>query len=744
VKRRCLALFIHLAVGLGAQEPGRLTIERLHGSADFAVEGTGPLRWIDGRGFARLRPSLAVEGAVDIVRHDTFTGAETVLVAAADLRPAEGGPALRIEDHAFSADRDAVLLFTASQRVWRTRSRGDYWLFERGSKALRRLGGPDAGPSALQFAQFAPDARRIAYVRDRDLWSEDRQSGAVVRLTEGGGPTRFHGVLDWVYEEEFGLQDGFRWSPDGRHIAFWQIDDEGVGVMEIAHNLGGTYPRIERIPYPKVGTTNPAARIGVVPAGGGPVVWLDLPGDPRAHYLARLDWSPAGEVVVQQLDRRQQHLRVFFADPATGACREVFADRDPAWVEAVDPLHWVEDGRTFLWLSERGGWRQVWAVPTDGTAPRCLTPGAYDVIDLLAVEEIADALWIAAAPDDPTQRLLFRAPLSGGAAQRITPEGATGWHEYSFAPGCRYAVHTRSAFGEPPQVEVLRMPDHEALRVLCDNAGVRARLAALDRGEAGFLRVGIEDGLELDGWMIRPPDFDPARRWPVVVHVYGEPAAQTVVDRWGGTNHLWHLLLAQRGYVVMSFDNRGTPAPRGRAWRKVVHGQVGILAADEQARAVRAAARRFDWIDPERIGVWGWSGGGSMTLNALFRHPDLYAAGIAIAFVADQRLYDTIYQERYMGLLDENAANYREGSPITHVQGLAGDLLLVYGSVDDNTHYQNFERLVDALVAHDKDFDALPYPGRTHGLGEGTNTRRHLYRTMTRWFVEHLPPGPRR
>jgi dipeptidyl-peptidase-4 len=268
-------------------------------------------------------------------------------------------------------------------------------------------------------------------------------------------------------------------------------------------------------------------------------------------------------------------------------------------------------------------------------------------------------------------------------------------------------------------------------------------LATLDRGREEFFRVTAGEGVELDGWVIHPPDFDPSRRYPLLVHVYGEPAAQTVLDRWGGFNYLWHTMLAQQGYVVLSLDNRGTPAPRGTAWRKSIYGKIGILAPDDQASALRALQRRWPWLDKDRVGVWGWSGGGSMSLHAIFRHPDLYHTAMAIAFVANQRFYDTIYQERYMGLPSTNAEGFRDGSPITHAAGLKGNLLVVYGTGDDNCHYQNCEALVDELIRLGKQFDMQIYPNRTHSISEGEGTRRHLYSTLTRYLTEHVAPGAR-
>jgi dipeptidyl-peptidase-4 len=365
------------------------------------------------------------------------------------------------------------------------------------------------------------------------------------------------------------------------------------------------------------------------------------------------------------------------------------------------------------------------------------------VIEIVEIDVPGGWLYFSASPDDPTRRFLFRSRLDGsGAPERLTPAGAAGTHSYQMAPGGGWAIRTHSAFEEPPVIDLVRLPAHESVRVLEQNARLRETYEALARTPVEFLRVDVGDGVALDAWCMRPPDFDPARRWPVLFFVYGEPAGQTVLDRWGGANYLWHLMLTQRGYVVMSVDNRGTPAPRGREWRKCIYGQIGLLASSDQAEAVRALERRFAWVDPARTAIWGWSGGGSMTLHALLRHPEVYEAGMAVAPVPDQRLYDTIYQERYLGLPDENPDAYRVGSALSFADSLAGDLLLVHGTGDDNVHYQGTEKLVDALVAANKPFQLMVYPNRTHAIREGKNTRRHLFELLTRYLEEHVSPGP--
>jgi dipeptidyl-peptidase-4 len=349
-----------------------------------------------------------------------------------------------------------------------------------------------------------------------------------------------------------------------------------------------------------------------------------------------------------------------------------------------------------------------------------------------------------ASPDNPTQRYLYRASLDGsGKIERITPASQKGTHRYQISLDSKWAFHTYSSFGKPPVIELVSLPEHETVRGLADNSRLRAKLNKLKKCSTELFRVDIGDGVLLDGWCIKPPDFDPEKRYPLFFYVYGEPAGQTVLDRWGGEKHLWHLMLAQHGYLVMSVDNRGTPAPRGRAWRKCIYRQIGILASADQAAATRAIIKSRPYVDPNRIGIWGWSGGGSMSLNAIFRYPELYHTAMAIAFISNQRFYDTIYQERYMGLPDDNEEGYKNGSPITFAHQLKGNLLIVHGTGDDNCHYQSCEALINELIKHNKYFSMMSYPNRTHSIKEGENTKRHLFELLTRYLEDNLPCGPK-
>ena len=745
----CGGLALVLASPLVAQgDPGLLTLDRI-GRGEFRAQRYGPIRWTaGGASYTVLEPSATVKEAEDLVQYDVATGRRAVLIPASRLVPPGDSTPIAIEDFAWSPRGPALLIYTNSQRVWRQNTRGDYWLVDTTSWSLRKLG-PGAKPSTLMFATFSPDGRRVAYVREHNLYVEDASGGQVTQLTSDGSPTVVNGTFDWVYEEELSLRNGFRWSPDGARIAYWQLNMDSVRNFDLINDTDSLYSFVIPVQYPKAGTSNSAARVGVVAATGGPTRWLDIPGNPRNQYPARMDWAASPrEVVVQRLNRLQNTNDVMLGDAETGAVRTILTERDSAWLDVVDDLRWLDGGKAFLWLSERDGWRHLYRISRDGKTVRLLTPGAFDLISpdaafgdpyVHAVDTTGGWAYFSASPDNATQRYLYRVRLDGkGKAERLTPAGQTGSHDYDIAPGARWALHTWSSFDQPPKTELVRLPRHETIRTLVDNAELRARLAPLRTRPVEFFRTTADDGTKLDGWLLKPADFDSTKRYPVLFHVYGEPASQTVLDEWGGFTTLWHRMLAQQGYIVVSVDNRGTPAPRGRAWRKSIYRQIGVLASADQAAAARDLARH-SYVDPARIGIWGWSGGGSMTLNAMFRYPDLYAVGMAVAPYPDLRLYDTIYEERYMGLPSDNAEGYRLGSPITFAPQLRGKLLVVHGSGDDNVHYQGTERLVNALVAANKPFSMMTYPNRTHCICEGQGTTRHVFELLERYLHESLP-----
>ena len=739
------ALVLTMAVAADAQLLDRAGVDRQLGrifqDGAYDPPAFGPARWMaDGTAYTTVETTPT--GGTDLVRYDAATGARSVLVASARLVPAGATAPLALRDYAWSTDGSKLLVFTNTVRVWRLPTRGDYWVLELASGRLTKLGG-DAPASSLMFAKFSPDGTRVAYVRANNLYVERLADGHITPLTTSGSATTINGTSDWVYEEELGVRDGFRWSPDSRRIAYWQFDTTGVGIFTLLNNTDALYPVATTFAYPKPGTANSAVRIGVVAADGGDTTWMQTPGDPRDDYLARVEWRDATTLAIQQLNRLQNQQDLLTANATTGAVSRAFRDRSETWVDVVDTVRWVRGGKQFLWPSERDGWRHLYLAGLDGSA----TPVTRFDADILAMAGTdADDTWVyfTASPTDATSSYLYRARVDGtGTPERVTPADQRGTHTYRLAPGGRLAFHTWSRFETPPVTDVVELPSHRVVRTLTDPSALRTALAPIITRPVEFFAIDIGGGVTLDGWMLKPSTFDPAKTYPLLVHVYGEPASQTVVDRWQGGTGLFHRALADAGYVVVSMDNRGTPAPKGAAWRKSVYGAVGDLSSKDQAAGVRALVARHAFLDASRVGIWGWSGGGSNTLNAMFRFPDVFHVGVSVAPVPDQALYDTIYQERYMGVPTTNAAGYKLGSPIHYADGLKGDLLIIHGSGDDNVHVQGTERLVNRLVELGKPFDLMIYPNRTHAIAEGPGTTVHVYRKIAKYFLDHLAAGPR-
>jgi dipeptidyl-peptidase-4 len=653
-----------------------------------------------------------------------------------------------IESYAWSPDGKKLLVFTNSVRNWASETpgyarKGDYWLVDAASGAARRVAA-DAKPSTLMFAKFSPDSRSVAYVRDSDLYVEDVGSSRVRRLTTNGSATLLNGRTDWVYEEELSLADGFQWSPDSRRIAFLQFDISREGIFTLLNNTDSLYPAATRYPYPKAGTPNARVRLGIVNADGGNVQWTGVEGDPELSYLARFDWIDAGRLSVVKLNRRQNAAEILGVDAATRAARVAFRDSSDRWIDVIGDPIWLRDGESVLWMTEKDGWRRVVraSATTGKLAP--ITRFEADAVEIVAVDEAENFLYFTASPRSAIERYLYRTKLDGSTVpERVSPAGEEGVHQYRVSPGARWALHTFSRFDTPPRIELIRLRDHRALRPLEENRALREKLSPVLQPATEFFQVEIEPGLKLDGWMMRPKNFDASRKYPLIVYVYGEPWSQTVMQEWGpgrrGRYALFHRALAELGFLVMSVDPRGTPALKGTKWRQEIGGAIGPLAAKDYAGAVKRLIEERPYIDGSRVGVWGRSGGGTSTLNLMFRYPEVFRVGVSVAPVPDQRLYDTIYQERYMGLPAENPKGYAE-SAIHYAEGLRGRLLLIHGSGDDNVHIQGTERLLNRLIELGKPVDLMVYPNRAHPLTEGKGTAYHQHLTMGRYFYDHLKP----
>jgi len=723
------------------EDSGELTLKRIFTDRDFSSKGFSASWSRDGNEYTYLKDAEGKDKGKDIRVYNVSDARESVLVKASELFRPGTQKQIEVEGYSFSRDRSLVMIYTNSKRVWRRNSRGDYWVLDRSSGEFRKLGG-EARASTLQFAKFSPDGKKVAYVRERNIYVEDLLDHSIRALTKTKSKDIINGTADWVYEEELGVRDGFMWSPDSEAIAYWQFDERGVRKHTMIDNVSGLYPKLTSFGYPKVGQRNSACRVGVRSLSSENTVWVSSSEDLRNNYIARMHWSErSGGLIIEQLDRAQEMNSVMRVNE-DGSVSVILTERDEAWVDTHREMNWVGPDNRFTWISDRDGWRHVYIVSPDGKKIDLVSPGKFDVIRLLRTDHLADLLYFIASPDDPSQRYLYSVMTDGTDLKRVTPEEEKrGTHSYNISPNGKYAILRSSDQDTVPVTSLISLPDHKVIKVLENNEKLKEEFAKVKKSPSEFFYVDIGDGNRLHSRCIKPPNFDPKRKYPLLVYVYGEPAGQVVRDSWGGSTHLWHLMLAQHGYVIMSFDNRGTAAPRGREWRKAADGKIGILPPQDQAEAVRRVLKDRPYLDPSRVGSWGWSGGGSMSLNAIFKFPDLYGAAIAVASVPNQRHYDTIYQERYMGLPGDNLKGFKEGSPINFANQLKGDLLIVHGAADDNCHYQTFEKLIDELVSHNKTFTMMTYPRGTHSIREGKNTTLHLYTLMTSFLNRSLEPS---
>jgi dipeptidyl-peptidase-4 len=676
---------------------------------------------------------------VEIDAHDP--GKQTVLVSKAMLTP-PGKAFIGVRRFSVSEDGQEVLINTNTKKVWRYDTRGDYWLLDLKTHQLKQMG-KDLPASSLMFAKFSPDGKKVAYVSGHNIYVEDVATDAVKELTTDGTTKLINGTFDWAYEEELDCRDGFRWSPDSRSIAYWQIDASKIPNYLMLNTTDSTYSFVVPVEYPVAGVNPSSAKIGIVSADGGPTRWMDIPGDPVQHYLPRMEWAHnSNELIVQQLNRPQNESRLLLCNASNGTARTIYSETDKAWIDAkADPegWDWIENGKAFIWSSEKDGWRHLYRITRDGRET-LLTKGNYDAIELIRVDEAHGNLYFTASPDNATQKYLYCVKLKGGSkAKRLSPLDEPGTHNYEISPNGTVALHYFSNVYTPHKQEIVSLPDHRHL------SGDVIHVDQTASKKVEFFKVKTADGVEMDGWMVKPTNFDPQKKYPVLFYVYGEPAAQTVTDVYGtGNNREYEGSMANDGYIYISMDNRGSPAPKGREWRKAIYKGIGTVNIRDQAMAAKEVLK-WPFIDSSRVAVWGWSGGGSSTLNLLFQYPQIYKTGIAVAAVGYQLTYDDIYQERYMGVPtdEESRAVFIKGSPVTYAKNLRGNLLYVHGTGDDNVHYKNAEMLINELVKYNKQFQLMSYPNRTHSISEGAGTREHLRTLFTNYLKEHCAPGGR-
>lgn len=731
----------------GLEDSRFLTIDRIFASSEFRQESTPRIRWIDdGNSYVISVASASVRGGRDMMRVESESQKTTVWINAAELIPEGQETPLRIADFTFSEDESNMLIFTNTSRVWRRNTKGDYWIFNLENRSLRQIG-VNFPASSLMFAKFSPNNEFVSYVQAFNLYQENVETGEVTQLTSDGTRDIINGTFDWAYEEEFDCRDGFRYSPDGDMIAYWQLDASEIGTFYMINNTDSIYPKLIPVQYPKVGQDPSATKVGIVSLDDQSTTWIELPGGLKTHYVPGMQWISKDLLLIQQINRYQNDLKIFTYRPSDGHLKEIYREQEETWVDlsypdltsnglAENELVLTADKKYFLRMTESDGWRHVYKVNLKSGKKILLTPGDYDVASMLASTK--DRLLFSASPYSSVQRYLYSVDLKGtGDTMRLSPADYDGLNRYNISPNGRFAVHTHESMTEVRTIRFLSLPEHETIVDLVNNDTYRTKLESLALPTVSMTQVTTEDGMTLDVRMVLPPNFDSTKRYPVLFHVYGEPWGQTSVDRQVG---LWNIMLAQQGYVVINLDARGTPCLLGSQWRKSIYRQIGRVNIRDLAMGAQEILK-LPYLDDSRTAVWGWSGGGSSTLNLMFQYPEIFTTGMSVAPVPDQRLYDNIYQERYMGLPQDNEEDFIAGSPVTHAKNLEGNLLLIHGTGDDNVHYQGSEVLINELIRQNKYFQMMAYPNRSHGIYEGKNTTRHIYSLLTRYLMDHVEAG---
>ena len=672
---------------------------------------------------------------------------------------------IKIESFLFSQNKNKILLFTKSVKVWRYNTKGDYWVYDFKTKQGKKIGKsmPD---SSLMFAKFSPNEKFVAFVSKEksdknirnsstsvNIYIENLEDNSIKKLTSSNGTEKLiNGTFDWVYEEEFGCRDGFIFNENGNKIAFWQIDANQVRDFYMINNTDSIYSYTIPVEYPKVGEDLTPAKIGVINLDNGEIQWMNIPGESHKYYLPRMTWIPGrDELMVQQLNRKQNHSKIFVANSDTGESKLLMEEKDDAWVDLRSSWPYqvqagwkfINSGKEFLYTTEKDGWSHIYRFNIKKQTEYLVTKGNYDVVKPLAYDEKSDEVYFIASPNQPTERYLYKTSAKGkGNLKRITPEILEGSHNYQISTKAKYAFHSFSNYFTRPMQAVVSLPDHKFINEDQNMVNKFDREKKNDH-PLEFFQITTEDDVTMEGWIVKPKNMDKNKKYPVLFYFYSEPAGQTGVNRYGaGNNGLYDGNLAEDGYVYVTFDGRGTPSPKGRAWRKAIYRQIGRVNVRDMAMGAKAVFDKYTFIDTSRVAVHGWSGGGTATLNCLFQYPEIFHTGIAVAAVANQLTYDNIYQERYMGDPKESYQDYVDGSPIKYAKNLEGNLLYIHGTGDDNVHYQNAEMLANELIKHKKVFYMLSYPNRSHGIRED-GAYPHVRLMFTDFLRKNCPPGGR-
>jgi dipeptidyl-peptidase 4 len=697
----------------------KLTVERIYSGPSLSGTLVHGIEWTpDGKRVTYFqRTGSGRNAATDLWAMDAVSGQKSVLVSAKMLgsllepekqkaTQATGLGRATPQDYQWAPDGKAILFVSDSELVW----------LDLASMTPKQLIKTE---DEIEDPRLSPDGKWVSFVQNFNLWTLNIASGEKKQITQGGSEEILKGKLDWVYPEELSSRTAYWWSPDSTHIAYFEMDERPVmkyAIYDMSSDIGG----ITTTRYPQAGEPNPIVRVGVIPASGGETKWMDTGADTNV-YIARVNWLPnSSQILIQRLNRAQTRLDLLLCDPATGASKSILIEEDPYWINVSDDLYFFSDSQRFLWSSERDNFRLIYLYDINGKLLKQVTTGDWNVTSTegfgpratngLAVDEARGDVFFHSNKENPTQTQLYRVSLKDGVVKQITQDAGT--HEAEFSPDVSAFVELFSTAATPPR-QSLHRADGKLVATILENKVPELDDYQLPKTE--FTTVKTADGTTLYASIIKPSDFDAAKKYPVLVEVYGGPGAQSVKDQWDPSK-FWSKMMAQHGYIIWSLDNRGSLG-RGHKFETPIYHHFGKLELDDQVTGVNYL-KSLPYVDDKRIGVWGWSYGGYMTLQALFHASDVFKTGVAVAPVTDWRLYDTIYTERYMGLPKDNAESYRDSSPANFTQNLKGKLLVAHGTGDDNVHFANTALLLNKFIDADKYPELMIFPGRGHPMSD--------------------------
>jgi len=664
-----------------------------------------------------------------VVQYDLLTGAKTKVLLDAKTLSSTGDFDQTFNRYSFSNNEGKMLLSSNLESIYRHSTKGNFYVLDRKSKELSPLGRKEK----MSLATFSPDERKVAFVRDNNLFSKDLESKETRQITSDGKVNEIiNGMADWVYEEEFGKTKAFAWSPNGDQLAFVRYDETEVKEFIMTIHNDDAYPEYQKFKYPKVGEENSKVSVHVFNFSTGKVVKMDL-GEMNDQYVPRIKWTHDNHgLVVFKMNRHQNKLKLLLADSRTGETKTLLEEANDYYIDITDDLKFLKDKKYFVWTSEKSGFNHIYLYDMTGKLVRQITNGNYDVTRLYGVDEVNKMVYFQAAEQSPLERQIYSVDMDGKNKKNLTP--ASGTNSAQFSSTFDYFVNTFSPANTPPTFTVYDRSGKE-IRVIEDNKKLIKVQGDYGTQEVVFSKIKNAAGDELNAWTVKPPNFDPSKKYPVFMYVYGGPGSQTVKNSYGGNNYWWFQMLAQKGYIVVSVDNRGTGA-RGEKFKKMTYQQLGKFETEDQIAVAKYLASQ-SYVDGDRIGIFGWSYGGYMSSLAILKGNDVFKTAIAVAPVTNWKWYDTIYTERYMRTDDENPEGYKENSPVYFADQLKGNYLLVHGNADDNVHFQNSAEMANALIKANKQFDTYFYPNRNHGIF-GNNARLHLYTKMTNFLLEKL------